>query len=105
MRIFPEKKPRIIKSLRIQEEYNTQVPEEIEGKVTKKLSQEFRETENRFLVALSRLDDFFLNPQAQVHPGPIPETSRNSSKEDQGTNEDLSQDDPHPEVGVSLSQS
>ena len=44
---------------RSQEEYITQVSEEIEGKVTKKLSQEFSRTESRILGALSRLDDFF----------------------------------------------
>ena len=38
------------------EDYITQVSEEIEGKVTKKLSQEFSRTENRILGALSRLD-------------------------------------------------
>ena len=47
---------------RSQEDYLTQVSEEIEGKVTKKLSQEFNTTENRILGALSRLDDFLMNP-------------------------------------------
>ena len=47
---------------RSQEDYITQVSEEIEGKVTKKLSQEFIKTENRILGALARLDDFLMNP-------------------------------------------
>ena len=42
---------------RIQEEYITQMSAKIEGRVTKKLSQEFSKTESRILGALSRLDD------------------------------------------------
>ena len=42
---------------RSQEDYITQVFEEIEGRVTKKLLQEFSRTENRILGALVRLDD------------------------------------------------
>ena len=40
---------------RSQEGYITQVSEEIEGRVTKKLSQEFSRTENRIMGALARL--------------------------------------------------
>ena len=47
---------------RSQEDYITQVSEEIERRITKKLSQEFSRTENRILGALSRLDDFLMNP-------------------------------------------
>ena len=43
---------------RINMEYITHVSEEIEGKVTKKLSQEFSRTESRTLGALSKLDEF-----------------------------------------------
>ena len=50
---------------RSQEDYITQVSEEIEGRVTKKLSQEFSRTENRILGALARLDDFLINPLLQ----------------------------------------
>ena len=50
---------------RSQEDYITQVSEEIEGRVTKKLSQEFSRTENRILGALARLDDFLMNPLLQ----------------------------------------
>ena len=38
---------------RINDEYITQVCEEIEGRVTKKLSQEFSRTESRILGAFS----------------------------------------------------
>ena len=39
------------------EEYITQVSEEIEGRVAKKLSQEFSRTESRILGALSKLHE------------------------------------------------
>ena len=44
------------------EEYTTQVSEEIEGRVTKKLSKDFSPTESRILGALSKFDEFLLNP-------------------------------------------
>ena len=47
---------------RLQEDYITQIFEEIEGRVTKKFPQEFSKTENRILGALSRLDDFLIIP-------------------------------------------
>ena len=85
---------------RSQENYVTQVSEEIEGRVTKKLSQEFSRTENRILGALARLDDFLMNPLLQDHSGTTPETSRNMFSISQGTNEDDSQSNPHPEAGL-----
>ena len=85
---------------RSQEDYITQVSDEIEGRVTKKLSQEFSRTQNRLLGALARLDDFLMNPLLQGHSGITPETSRNMFSKNQGTNEDDSQSNPHPEVGL-----
>ena len=85
---------------RSQEDYITQVSEEIEGRVTKKLSQEFSRTENRILGALARLDNFLMNPLFQGHSGITPETSRNVFSVNQGTNEDDSQKNPHPEAGL-----
>ena len=85
---------------RSQEDYISQVSEEIEGRLTKKLSQEFSRTENRILGALARLDDFLMNPLLQGHSGTTPETSRNVFSINQGTNEDDSQSDPHPEAGL-----
>ena len=85
---------------RSQEDYITQVSEEIEGRVTKKLSKEFIRTENRILSALASLDDFLMNPLIQGHSGTTPETSRNVLSINQGTNEDDSQSDPHPEAGL-----
>ena len=85
---------------RSQEDYITQVSEKIEGRVTKKLSQEFSRTENRILGALARLDDFLMNPLLQDYSGTTPETSRNMFSINQGTNEDDSQSNPHPEAGL-----
>ena len=45
------------------QDYISQVSEEIEGRVTQKLSKEFNKTESRILGALSKLDEFLLNPQ------------------------------------------
>ena len=90
---------------RINEEYITQVSEEIEGRVTKKLSQEFSRTESRILGTLSKLDEFLFNQQIRTHSGTVPGIFRNTNVENQGTNEDESQSDPHPEVGSSVCQS
>ena len=85
---------------RSQEDYITQVSEEIEGRVTKRLSKEFSRTENRILGALARLDDFLMNPLLPGHSGTTPEPSRNALNTSQGTNEDDSQNDPRPEAGL-----
>ena len=85
---------------RINEEYITQVFEQIKGRVTKKMSQEFSRTESRISGPLSKLDELFLNQQIQTHSGTVPGTFRNTNVENQGTNEDGCQSDPHPEVGI-----
>ena len=85
---------------RINEEYITQLSEEIEGRVTKKLSQEYSRTKSRILGALSKLDEFLLNQQIRMHSGTVPETFRNTKVDNQGTNEDDSMSDPHPEAGL-----
>ena len=87
------------------EEYITQVFEEIENRVTRKLSQEFSRTESGILGVLSKLDDFLLNTQIRTHSGTVTGTFQNTSVETQEPNEDRSQDDPHPEVGPSVCQS
>ena len=84
------------KAPRSQEDYINQVCEEIEGRVTKRLSKEFSRTENRILGEIARLDDLLMNPLLQTHPGTTPEPSRNALGTSQGTNEDDSQNDPHP---------
>ena len=59
----------------------SQVSEEIEGRVKKKLSKEFSKTESRILGALSKLDEFLLNPQVRTCSVAVPETSRNNNSE------------------------
>ena len=90
---------------RIKEEYITQVSEEIESRVNKKLFQEFSRTESRILSTLSKLDELLLNQQIRTHSGTVPGTFRNKNVENQGTNEEDSQSNPHPEVGPSVCQS
>ena len=50
------------------QEYISQVSEEIEGRVTKKLSKEFNKTESLILGALSKLDGFFLTDKFGLVP-------------------------------------
>ena len=58
----------------ITEDYITQVSEEIEGRITKKLSQEFSRAESRVLGALSKLNAVLLNPQLRTFSGTTPGT-------------------------------
>ena len=83
------------------QDYISQVSEEIEGRVIKKLSKEFGRTESRILGALSKLDEFLLNPQVRACSVAVPGTSRKRNLENQGTNEDRPSDDPGPEVEYS----
>ena len=69
---------------RSQEDYITQ----IEGRVTKRLSNEFSRTENRILGALARLYDFLMNPLLPGHSGTTLEPTRNALHNIQVTNED-----------------
>ena len=55
--------------------------QEIEGRVIKKLFQEFSRTESRVLSALSKLDECLKNPKSRVHSERVPETSRNPSRQ------------------------
>ena len=78
------------------QDYISQVSEEIEGRVTKKLSKEFNKTELRILCALSKLDEFLLNPQVRtcsVFQG----ASRNANSENREIHGDRSSNDPYPE--------
>ena len=81
------------------QDYISQVSEEIEGMVTKKLSKEFSKTESRILGALSKLDEFLLNPQVRTCSVSVQGTSRNANSENRETHGDRSSDDPYPEVG------
>ena len=82
------------------QDYISQVCEEIEGRVTKKLSKEFSKTESRILGALSKLDEFRLNPQVRTCSVAVQGTSGNANWENRETNGDRSWNDPYPEVWV-----
>ena len=86
---------------RIQEDYIIQLSEEIEVAGTKNCPSR---TKARILGTLTKLDEFRMNPHARVYFGSILKTSLNSNRKNQKTKEDRSQNDPHGEVGVSLSQ-
>ena len=81
-------------------EKNSNAPRSQEDFITRIL----RRAESCILGALSRLDDFLLNPLIQGHNGTAPGTCRNTVLTNQGTNEDNSYNDLHPEAGVCQSQ-
>ena len=81
------------------QDYISQVSEEIEGRVTKKLSKEYSKTESRILGALSKLDEFLLNPQVRTCSVAVQGTSRNANSENRESHGDRSSNDPFPEVG------
>ena len=83
------------------QDYIYQVSEEIEGRVTKKLSKELSKTESRILGALSKLDEFLLNPQVRtcsVFQG----ASKNANSENREIHGNRSSNDPYPEGGIFL---
>ena len=82
----------------ITEEYITQVSEEIENRVTKKLSQEFSRTDSRILGALFKLDEFLLNSHVPTLSGTVPGTSRYTDLEKRKPTGDRSRSNPHLEV-------
>ena len=67
----------------ITEDYIAQVSQEIERRVTKKLSHEFSRKKSRILGALSKLDEFLLDPQIPTFYGTAPGTFRNADVENQ----------------------
>ena len=81
------------------QDYISQVSEEIEGRVTKKFTKEFNKTESRILGALSKLDEFLLNPQVRTCSVAAHGTSRNSNSESRETHGDCSSNDRCAEVG------
>ena len=78
--------------------YISQVSEEIESRVTKKLSKEFSRTESRNLGALSILGEFLLNPQVRTCSVVVPGTSRNNNSENRETTGDRYSDYHCPEA-------
>ena len=80
------------------QDYISQVSEEIEGGVTKKLSKEFSRTESRILCALSNLDEFLPNPKVRTCSVAVPGTSRNNNSKNRETTGDRSSGDPCPKA-------
>ena len=80
------------------QDYISQVSEEIEGRVTKKFSKEFSRTDSRILGALSRLDEFLLNPQVRTCSVAVPGIARIKNSENLETSGDRSSDDHGLEV-------
>ena len=68
----------------ITENYTAHVSGEIEGRVTKKLSQGLSRIESHILGGLSKLDEYLLNTQIRTFFGTIPGTFRNADAENQG---------------------
>ena len=66
------------------QDYISQVPEEIEWRVTKKLTKEFSKTESHISSALSKLDEFLLNPQVRTCSVAVLGTSRNNNSKKPG---------------------
>ena len=84
------------------QDYISQVSEEIEGRVTKKLSQEFSKTESRILGALSKLDEFLLSPQVLTFSVAVQGTSRNANSENRKLMGIAPQMFPIPKWGIFL---
>ena len=82
------------------QEYICQVSEEIEGRVIKKFSKVFSRTQSRILGALSKLDEFPVNPQARTCSVAVPGTSRNNNSENRELTGDRSLGDPCPKTVV-----
>ena len=80
------------------QDYISQVSEEIEGRVNKNFSKEFNRTESRILGALSKFDEFLLNPHVRVCSVDVPGTSRDNTSENRATTGDRPSDDLGPEV-------
>ena len=76
------------------QDYISQVSEEIEGRVTKKLSKE-----SRILGALSKLDEFLPNPQVRTCSVTARGTCRNVNSGNREIHGDHSSNDPYPEGG------
>ena len=68
---------------------------------TKKSSQDISRTLSRLLGALSKLDEFVLNPEVRTLSGTVPRTFRNNGLESQEPTGDRSQSHPYPEVELS----
>ena len=78
-------------SFRNNQEYITHLSEETEGRVTKKISQEFSRTKSRILGAPSKLNQFLPNSTNRVQARTDQGGSRNTNSENHERNEDGSE--------------
>ena len=62
---------------RMNADYVIWVTEEMDGRKTEKLFENFTRTKSRTPDFLPNLDDFLLNPQVRMQSGTVPETSYN----------------------------
>ena len=85
--------------------YLSQVSQEIEMRVTKKLSKEFNRTESSIFGPLPKIDEVLLNPQVRACSVAVPGTTRNSSSKNRESNGDRSLDNPSPEAVFSVCHS
>ena len=69
--------------------------------VFKNFSKDFSHTESRIMGALSKLVEFFLNPQVRICSVAVPGTSRNNKPENRELTGDRFLGDLCPEVGLS----
>ena len=79
--------------------------EQLEGRVTLRLSQGFNRKNSRTLSALSNLAEFLVNPQVRVQSGADPVTSRDMDLENQEPTQDRFQRGPQPEADASICKS
>ena len=75
-----------------------QISDEIEMRVTRKLSKEISRMESRILGALSKLDEFLLNPLGRTCSVAVPGTSRNNISENWEPTGDRCLGDPCPDA-------
>ena len=88
------------------QQYISQVSEEIDGRVTKKLSKEHSRMDSRILGASSKLDEFLLNPQVWTCFVAVPGTSRNNNSEKrEPTSDDRSLGNPCAQAAFSACHS
>ena len=80
------------------QEYISQVSEEIKGRVTKKLPKKFSRMDSCNLGALSKLDEFLLNPQVRTFSVAVPGICTNNDLENQEPSGDRSLVNPCPEA-------
>ena len=71
------------------------------GEWLKNSQKKFSRTESLILGALSKLDEFLLNPQARTYSAAVPGISGNGDLGNREPNGDRSSNDPCPEAMVS----